>query len=289
MNDQAQHLRNKVDKVKDISQSRMKIITITSGKGGVGKSNFSTNLAIALANHEKKPIILDADFGLSNVEIIYGQRPAYHMMHLMNNLCTLEELITPTPYGVSFISGGSGIKEMLFLDNTQLNQIGHTLAQLEQLTDLVIIDTGAGINEIVLKFSEMADEVYVIVTPEPASITDAYALIKTVVKDFKLKPKINIVINKANDKEEAHEVYKKISYVSKQFLNIAIDYAGYIPYDPKLFEAVKKQKPVIVYDPQATSSRAYQAIARNLLNLPQQMNHKIGWKEKFISVFSKSK
>lgn len=289
MNDQAQALRNMVlqKSPKESSPSNMKIITVTSGKGGVGKSNFSTNLALSLKQYGKSPVILDADFGLANVEILFGHRPKYNLAHLIKKECTFEEVLTENHYGVPFISGGSGVKEMLFLDQEQINHIALELKKLEKRTDMLLIDTGAGINDIVLKFCQIADEVYVIVTPEPASMTDAYALIKTIIKDFGLKPSFNIVVSKAIDRKEALDVYNKMAYVASQFLNLSIRYAGYIPYDPKLFEAVKYQQPVMKYDAKCPSSEAYKAIGRSILQIPQEENmQKINWLDKFKRVFS---
>lgn len=291
MNDQAQALRNMVlqNDPKDSTPSGMKIITVTSGKGGVGKSNFSTNLALSLKQYGKSPVILDADFGLANVEILLGHRPKYNLAHLIKKECTFEEVLTQNHYGVPFISGGSGIKEMLFLNQEQINDIAKDLKKLEEHTDVLLIDTGAGINDIVLKFCQIADEVYVIVTPEPASMTDAYALIKTIIKEFGLKPSFNIVISKAMDKKEAHDVYNKMAYVAGQFLDISIRYAGYIPYDPKLFEAVKYQKPVIEYDGKCPASEAYKEIGRSILQIPQtETKQRTNWLDKFKRVFSGS-
>lgn len=291
MNDQAQALRNMVlqKSPKESLASKMKIITVTSGKGGVGKSNFSTNLALSLKQYGKSPIILDADFGLANVEILFGHRPKYNLAHLIKNECTFEEVLTQNHYGVPFISGGSGVKEMLFLDQEQINHIALELKKLEEHTDLLLVDTGAGINDIVLKFCQIADEVYVIVTPEPASMTDAYALIKTIIKDFGLKPSFNIIVSKARDRKEAHDVYNKMAYVASQFLDLPIRYVGYIPYDPKLFEAVKYQQPVMKYDENCPASEAYKAIGRSILQMPQEENkQKINWLDKFKRVFSGS-
>lgn len=286
MNDQAQALRELVSK-RNQPEQKMKIITITSGKGGVGKSNFTTNLALSLKEYGKIPIILDADFGLANVEIILGQRPKYNLSHLIHKQCTFNELLCESQYGIPFISGGSGVKDMLFLSEGEIDTIANQLNELEKRTDLLLIDTGAGINEIVLKFCQLADEVYVIVTPEPASMTDAYALIKTLVKDFSLTPQFNIVINKAMNRDEAHEVYRKMAYVAKEFLQASICYAGYIPYDPKLFESVKNQQPVIQYAPKCSASEAYKAIGRSILNMPEQeKTFKVSWLDKFKKVFS---
>ncbi|MGL4362273.1 MAG: MinD/ParA family protein [Cellulosilyticaceae bacterium] len=287
MNDQAQILRNMVVQAKEEKPSKMKIITVTSGKGGVGKSNFTTNIAVALSQYNKSPIIIDADFGLANVEIIYGQRPKYNLSHLIQKQCNVSDIITKTPYGVSFISGGSGVKDMLFLKQDQIDYIANELGTLEQMTDILLIDTGAGINDTVVRFSELADEIFMVVTPEPASITDAYALIKTLVKDFNLKPCIKVIINKAVSKKEAHEVFHKISYVSLEFMQTELIYAGYVPYDSKLFEAVKCQKPVLVYDEKCASSNAYKAIARAILQIEEKLPHKMSWKEKIKKTFRK--
>lgn len=285
MNDQAQALRDLVLKQTKKNQ-KMKIITVTSGKGGVGKSNFTTNLALSLKEYGKTPIILDADFGLANVEIILGHRPVHNLSHFIRHQCAFEEVICETPYDIPFISGGSGIKDMLFLNQQEVNYIADELIKLESRTDLLLIDTGAGINEVVLKCCQIADEVYVIVTPEPASMTDAYALIKTLIKDFSMTPHFNIIINKAVDKKEAHDIYNKMAYVAEQFLNASIRYAGYIPYDSKLFEAVKHQQPITTYDAKSSSSQAYRAIARAFLNLPEQdRQEKINWVDKFKKVF----
>ena len=286
MNDQAQALRDLVSK-QSKNNSKMKIITVTSGKGGVGKSNFTTNLALSLKEYGKTPVILDADFGLANVEIILGHRPAHNLSHFIQHKCTFEEVICESQYGVPFISGGSGVKDMLFLSPKEMDTIANELIKLEERTDLLLIDTGAGIKEVVLKCCQIADEVYVVITPEPASMTDGYALIKTLIKDFNITPNFNIVINKAMDKKEAHEIYNKMAYVAGQFLNTSIRYAGYVPYDSKLFEAVKQQQPITQYAPKSPSSEAYRAIGRVLLNLPEpEKQGKINWIDKFKKVFS---
>ena len=150
MNDQAQALRDLVSK-QSKKDSKMKIITVTSGKGGVGKSNFTTNLALSLKEYGKTPVILDADFGLANVEIIFGHRPVYNLSHFIQHKCTFEQVICESQYGIPFISGGSGVKDMLFLSQHEMDSIANELVKLEERTDLLLVDTGAGINEVVLK------------------------------------------------------------------------------------------------------------------------------------------
>lgn len=291
MNDQAEQLRKIVSSSKQAEEkkSNMKIITIASGKGGVGKSNFTVNLALCLKAQQKNPIILDADFGLANVEIILGERPKYNLAHLIREECELKDLITKSKYDISFISGGSGINEMFFLPPHKIEAIGESLVQLDEITDTLLIDTGAGINDIVVKFCMLAHEVYVIVTPEPTSITDGYALIKTLKNDFTMQTKIKVVINKADSKEEAHQVFTKLYYVAKNFINTEIEYAGYIPYDEKVLQAVKRQIPVYIYDKKAKSSAAYYQIGKSILQANDselKIEEKISWVDRFKKIFS---
>ncbi|MGL4736967.1 MAG: MinD/ParA family protein [Cellulosilyticaceae bacterium] len=289
MNDQAEVLRSRVaHKQTSEGKQGMRVLTVTSGKGGVGKSNFSTNLAICMKEQGYKPLILDADFGLANIEVIFGARPQYHLAHYLEELCSMETLICQSDYGVPFISGGSGVREMLFLENHEVQRIAGGLSNLESYADTLIIDTGAGINEIVLKFCEIADEILVVVTPEPASITDAYALIKTLTKALEDTPVFKMIINKVDSAKEADGIYHKLSYVARQFLDVTLEYGGYIPYDAKLFEAVKLQKPVLVYDHKALSSRAYERISREIFNEECGVTAKTkeNWLEKFKKAFS---
>lgn len=291
--DQAQLLRQMVNgrlEEEPVSQQRdMHIITVASGKGGVGKSNFSVNLALALKGLGKNPIILDADFGLANVEVILGEHPKYNMSHLINGNCQIKDLVSKSKYGISFISGGSGIKDMSFLPSYQIADISHKLGQLNDVTDLLIIDTGAGINDIVVKFCNLAEQVYVVVTPEPTSITDSYALLKTLVSNFGLDSRVKLMINKADSQKEAHEVYRKLNYVCKQFLNFPVEYAGFVPYDDQLFRAVKEQVPIFKYNLHAKASMAYYQIAKAyLMELGEQVDNQLNrGKENWLSRFKR--
>lgn len=295
MSDQAQLLRQlvngKVTNEQHVNKKQMHIITVASGKGGVGKSNFSVNLALALRGLGKNPIILDADFGLANVEIILGEHPKYNLSHLIKGECQIADLVTESKYGISFISGGSGIRDMNFLPSYQISEISRKLGQLSELTDILIIDTGAGINDIVVKFCNLADQVYVVVTPEPTSITDGYALLKTLISNFGLKSDVKLVINKADSQKEAHGVYHKLSYACKNFLEYQIDYAGFVPYDEQLFKAVKEQVPIFKYNMRAKSSMAYYQIAKAYLtemgeNIKKvSEDEKEGWIGRFKRLF----
>lgn len=290
MSDQAQLLRQMVNVKGEQLASlnrEMHVITVASGKGGVGKSNFSVNLALALKALGKNPIILDADFGLANVEIILGEQPQYNLSHLIKGECQIADLVTTSKHGISFISGGSGIKDMNFLPSYQIAQISNQLAQLNDLTDILIIDTGAGINDIVVKFCNLADQVYVVVTPEPTSITDGYALLKTLISNFGLQSTVKLVINKADSQSEAHDVFNKLCHVCKNFLNFQVEYGGFIPYDEQLFKAVKEQIPILKYAPHAKSSTAYYQMAMLYLGSLGMAVKKVQTKENWVSKFKR--
>lgn len=292
-NDQAQLLRQMMSGQSDDYvgnfKKNMHIITVASGKGGVGKSNFSVNLALALRALGKNPIILDADFGLANVEVILGEHPKYNLAHLINGNCKIQDLVTKSKYGISFISGGSGIRDMSFLPSYQIAEISQKLEQLSDLTDILIIDTGAGINDIVVKFCNLADQVYVVVTPEPTSVTDSYALLKTLVNNFKLDTNVRLMINKADSQKEAHDVFRKLSYACENFLQFHVEYAGFVPFDEQLFRAVKEQVPIFKYNLRAKSSMAYYQIGKScLINLGQYVEAKVekeNWVNKFRRLF----
>lgn len=290
MNDQAEQLRKIVSNTRTTPDSKvhqMKILTIASGKGGVGKSNFVVNLALGLKAQGKNPLILDADFGLANVEIILGERPKYHLAHFISGECSLQQLITVSKYNIPFISGGSGIHQMMFLAPEKIDEIGNALKALEGITDMLLIDTGAGINDIVMKFCRLAHEIYLVVTPEPTSVTDAYALIKTLISVAPSGLKFKIVISKAFSKEEAHQVFHKLAYVCKSFLTQEIEYAGYVPYDEKMLYAVKNQVPITLYEKKTKASLAYLEMSRAIIKgvIPQE-TEKTSWVHRFKKLFT---
>ena len=290
MNDQAEALRqmvgmNVVNKV--TGSEEMRIITVASGKGGVGKSNFSVNLSLAMQELGNTPLILDADFGLANVEIILGERPKFNLSHLIKEQCQIQDVVSTSKYGIPFISGGSGIKDMNFLPAYQIDKISMQLAELSKFTNMLIVDTGAGINDIVVKFCKLAHEVYIVVTPEPTSVTDGYALIKTLISQFELDVPIKVIVNKAMSQEEAHEVFHKLYYVTQQFLNKPIQYGGFVPYDEQLFRSVKEQVPIFKYNPQAKSSIAYNQIAKIITGSQSTLvTKKDNWVSRFKKIFS---
>lgn len=284
--DQAYDLRQMMQgsRMVQTNEHAMQIITVASGKGGVGKTNFSVNFALAMQHLGKNPIVLDSDFGLANVEVLLGEQPAYNLLNFLKGQCQLTDIVTKSRYGMSFISGGLGLREMNLLPGYRIEEIGRSLASLSQLTDMLIIDTGAGINDAVIKFCSLADDVYIVVTPDPASITDSYALIKTLIQNYQLSAPIKLMINKASSTKEAKEVFKKLESVCEHFLKCELKYAGYVPYDMQLMKAVKEQVPVYKYNMHAKASLAYNQVAKDHLN-GREGSFKSNWRDKLTPFF----
>ena len=265
--DQAQNLRN-IIKAGTTKEVLSRVITITSGKGGVGKSNLAVNLAVSLGKLGKKVIVLDADFGLANIEIMLGIRPQYNLSDLMFRGKSLSEIITEGPENVGFISGGSGIREMTNLTKEQLINLSSRLSELDRLADVVIIDTGAGISGAVMEFVMSSAEVFLMVTPEPTSITDAYALLKTLdhQPEFTREQcRIRLIANKVENEKNGRELFEKLSIVADKFLNISLEYMGAVPMDANIGKAVIKQQPLTIAFPNSSAAIAIEDIARNII------------------------
>ncbi len=290
--DQAEKLRNIIKK--DNQQLRTaRVITVTSGKGGVGKSSISVNLAIQLSRLGKRVVILDADFGLANVEVMLGIRPKYTLADLMFKGKSIQDIITVGPGDIGFISGGSGIRELTNLTGDQVRALVHMLNALDAYTDVIIIDTGAGISDIVLELVAFSTEILLVATPEPTSITDAYALMKTLRRREDFIPKdtcIKMIGNRTVSEEQGQELYQKLKVVVDKFLGIQLEYLGMIPQDDHIQKAVMKQQPLSLTYPNAPSARAIMELALILENLQEtETGNRKGIKEIFANLFKSIK
>ncbi len=246
-----------------------RVITVTSGKGGVGKSNLAVHLGIQLTRLGKRVVILDADFGLANVEVMLGIRPKYNLADLIYGNKTLQEIITKGPEDLMFISGGSGIQEMSNITKGQLDFLNRKLYELDEIADIIIIDTGAGITGSVLEFVIASEEVLLVITPEPTSITDAYALLKVLNKKPEFdaeQTSIKMISNRINTQEEGRSLYNKMNLVVEKFLTVKLEYLGGIPQDANVSKAVMQQKPYSILYPNSPSAKAVSALAASLCN-----------------------
>lgn len=270
--DQAEKLRNVIKLNNQRQELNARVITVTSGKGGVGKSSLTVNLAVQLRKMGKKVLIFDADFGLANVEVMFGAIPKYHLGDLIFHGKSIQEIITEGPMGIEFISGGSGVVGMNHLTNEQLCYFIRCLRELDAYADVIFIDTGAGISDQVLEFVLASPEVLLVTTPEPSSLTDSYSLLKTLYCNPRFRrdtTEIKVVSNRVSSPAEGKNVYDKLNSVVEQFLHGKIEYLGMIPQDGMLEKAVRQQKAVSMNMPGAKSARAFEAMAANLINHEQ--------------------
>ncbi|MBD5480946.1 MAG: MinD/ParA family protein [Lachnospiraceae bacterium] len=266
--DQAEKLRS-IIKANQINRPLARVIAVTSGKGGVGKSNTAINLAIQFRRMEKRVIILDADFGLANIEIMFGAVPKYNLYDLVYQGKSIRDIITWGPMDVGFISGGSGIAGMSNLDREYLNYIIQNLSELDTLTDVIIVDTGAGISDAVLEFLVSSGEILLITTPEPTSITDSYSLLKALNRHSRFKmenTQVKVIANRVNNEEDGTDLFLKLNAVVTKYLKIPIIYLGSVPRDEQLAKAVMQQSPISMQNPNAKSAKAYEEIAMKLMD-----------------------
>lgn len=266
--DQAEQLRNIIKANSQLPLAR--VITVTSGKGGVGKSNTAINLAVQLQKLGQRVVILDADFGLANIEIMFGAIPGHNLSDLIYQGMQMKDIITQGPMDIGFISGGSGIAGMANLNRDSLDYIVMKLRELDEMADIVIVDTGAGISDAVLEFLVASGEVLLVTTPEPTSITDSYSLIKALARHPKYSSEtttVKVVANRVRGEQEAEQLFHKLETVVDKYLKIPIEYLGMVPQDEQLARAVMQQMPVSIENPGAKSAMAYEQLAARLMNM----------------------
>lgn len=249
------------------SRNQPKVLSVTSGKGGVGKTNVVANLAVALSNMGQRVVVLDADLALGNIDVLFGIVPKYTLEDVMKGERTLAEIMVKGPGGIQILPTGSGASDLANITSEQKLALLSALDQLEDEIDLFLIDTGAGISSNVLFFSTAAQEILIVATPEPTSLTDAYAVMKVLSKQHGEK-QFRLLVNMARSDAEAREVYRKLSLVSEQFLEISIDYIGSIPHDDYVKMAVCQQRAVVEIYPKSKSSLEFIRLAKNILQWP---------------------
>lgn len=247
-------------------------ITVTSGKGGVGKTSLVANMAICLAQAGQRVIILDADLGLANVDVIFGLRPKYNLLDVLNGDMNIDEIMVKGPYGIQIIAGGSGVMELADLESDKANRLFEQLHFLEDKTDFLLIDTGAGISKSVIGFCQAADQVVVITTTEPTSMVDAFGIIK-VLSQKRPDAYVSALVNKVDVPEEGEEIYSRLSKVAEAYLdNFKVHYLGCLKQDRNMHIAVRQQQPLMLFSPMSPAAVALRKIVSDsFYELPEQI------------------
>lgn len=257
-----QGLQAKTD-VRVMRPHDIRVISVTSGKGGVGKTNITVNLAYLLSERNKKTLVLDADAGLANVDVILGINPLYNLSHVLKGEKTVTETLLEGPGGIKILPSASGIPEMTDLSRGQKLTLIDELNALNDSLDVMMIDTGAGISANVMYFNMAAKEIIVVTTPEPTALTDAYALIKVLYQRH-AKRRFRLIVNMAKNAAEGQEIFARLSSATDHFLNLTIEYLGHIVLDEKVKEAVRRQKALAELYPQCPASRCLAKIAEKI-------------------------
>ncbi len=261
--DQAENLRTVITR----KPTQLRVIAVTSGKGGVGKTNVAANLAVLAAKAGRRVLVLDADLGLANVEIIYGLKPRYHIGHLLEASAPIEDVLATGPHGVRVLPAGSGIQTLTHLDDAQKLRLLTALDYIEDAFDVVMVDTSAGIGDNVLFFVGGAQEALLVVTVEPTSLTDAYAAVKVLSQQAGVRY-FNVIVNTAPTETAAREIFETLTSVTSRFLNARVKYLGFLPRDENMHRAIMAQRPLVDAFPQSPSSRALAGLADKLFNEP---------------------
>lgn len=270
MQDQAEQLRQMMRGKAAGSgavRNRTRIIAVSSGKGGVGKTNISTGLAIAYAKLGKKVILLDADLGLANVNVVMGIIPKYNLYHLMERQRSIKDIILDTEYGVKIVAGASGFSKIANLGEEEREYFIEEMSQLSS-ADIVIVDTGAGVSDNVISFISAADDAVIVTTPEPTAITDAYSIIKIIAGEVdNSRLSIKLIVNRVQSVKQGKDVAEKIVGIAGQFLNLKVDYLGYVMEDSAVLNAVLRQRPFFDLNPGCKASECIRHIVGRLENI----------------------
>lgn len=277
--DQADSLRNLVIQYREMRQAvmvddntyRCRVLTVTGGKGGVGKTNIAVNLSLVLAQCGVRVLLLDGDLGLANVDLLLGLTPKFTLEHVFQRKVSLADIVVRGPVGLDILPGGSGLAELADLNSLEITRLLGLLRILERDYDLIVIDTAAGIGEMVTRFAAAANDVLVVSTPEPTSMVDAYGLLKTL-SEKGLHGRLRLIVNMVRHADDDQRYYRSLAATAQTYLNQQLELLGSIPYDPHIIRAVTSHEPLVLHQPSAKASRTLQQIARTVL---AEMPHEV--------------
>lgn len=256
----ASHQASNLHSAKAAARRPCRTIAVAGGKGGVGKSTVAVNLGMALAADNHDVVLLDADMGLANVDVMLGLTPSYHIGHLLDGECTLQDLLLPAPRGLRVVPAGSGTRRLAQLGNGEHAAIIRAFDELEQPPEYLLVDTAAGLSDNVTMFAAAASEIILVVCDEPSSLTDAYGLTKVLSRDFGVR-RIRMVANMVRNEAEARALHQKLARVGDRFLEVVIDFAGWVPHDERLRQAIRRQCAVVDLWPSCQSALAFKKLA----------------------------
>lgn len=286
MHDQASVLRDLASR-ENHKQAKMRVIAVTSGKGGVGKTSFTINLALALAEYGQRVIILDGDLGLANVDIAFGLTARYTIEHLLSGEKTIEQILLTGPRGIGIIPGGSGVQGLANLERDRLKNVIANLGRLEKMADVLIIDTGAGLGHTVINFLQAADDIIMVTTPEPTALTDAYGLLKSLRIEAVEVP-IHMVINRVRSEEDAQATFKRLETAVQRFLKGSLSFLGWVYDDTLVGRSVMLQEPLGISFPDSSAYRCIQWIAGKVVGINLTQQRQVGGVRGFLSKLLRS-
>ena len=299
MNDQASSLRkmmkNSSNKSKENNiqenakniDSKTRVIAVASGKGGVGKTNLSVNLAYALSDMDKKVLVMDADIGMANVDIVMGLTSTYSLKHVMEGKCKIEDAIVKTPSGINVLTGISGEEDFIDVSSDEVQRLLAASSHLQENYDIIIIDIGAGAHPDVLNFIMAADETLIVLTPEPTAIMDAYSLLK-ILSNHNYRSDLGLVVNMVENNTEGKEVIERMKGVIKEYLDIKLELTSNIPYDKKVVKSVKKQQSIFELYPNSSVVKSYKNTAARLIDKEETSSQNMkSFFSKIVGMFKK--
>jgi len=273
MNNQAAKLKDYVknNNIEDIpevekedKENQSRIIAVASGKGGVGKSTITVNLALALRELDNDVFLIDSDIGMANIDVLLGLKTRYDLNHVLKGICTLKEAVETGPYGLNVLSGISGIDDVLSISNDNIKHLLTGVTEIEQNYDVILLDTGAGASQSVINFTTAADEILIVLTPEPTSIMDSYSLIK-LLSSSQYQGKLHLVVNRVDSKKEADNIIDRFITTARKYLDLDIELLGTIQDDKLISKSIKKQHPVFKLYPESDVNEQFLKLAGNLI------------------------
>jgi flagellar biosynthesis protein FlhG len=266
------------------AERRATTIAITSGKGGVGKTNLAVNLGLALADRGLSVTLLDLDLGLANADLLLNLRTRRHLGHVVSGSARLEDIVQDGPAGLRLVPGASGLERLADLSEFERHKLLHDLQSLENDCDVMLMDLGAGVSRNVLAFASAADTTLVVATPEPTAIADAYATIKLLSRKHPVTD-IELIVNQVNSRKEARATYERLAGVASKFLSLPVTYAGYVLCDDIVPEAVRLKRPFLLHSPRSNASACIRAVAKHYARHRRPTAHKRGFFRKVAEIF----